>query len=282
MSDPQFAIDYDDRGVAAAHSVLVEIGQILGSFRDCFVVIGGAVPTLTFPNAEEKHVGTVDVDLGLDPDALSEGEYAGFVDALEARGYIRGQDDMKRFQLRKEVTLGIGPPIAVIVDLLMPREAAPKKNRPPLVKDFAVQKGDGVGLALKNCFVAQVSGIMPDGRRNVVHLRVASIPAFLVMKGYALVGRDKQKDAYDIYYSIRHFPGGIGALIAKCRELLEDRKAKEAYQNIATKFGTRDDFGPNTVRMFLSGQEGVDEAELDQIQTDAYFQVSEWWRGTLS
>lgn len=53
---------------------------------------------------------------------------------------------------------------------------------------------------------------MPDGRPNAVELRVASIPAFLVMKGYALAGRDKHKDAYDIYFEVREFEGGPAAL----------------------------------------------------------------------
>ena len=44
--EPQSANDYDDRTTAAVKSVLVEIGQILGSFEGKFAVIGGAVPWL--------------------------------------------------------------------------------------------------------------------------------------------------------------------------------------------------------------------------------------------
>ncbi len=42
--EPQSASDYDDRTTAAVKKVLIEIGQILGSFRGKFAVIGGAVP----------------------------------------------------------------------------------------------------------------------------------------------------------------------------------------------------------------------------------------------
>lgn len=41
------------------------------------------------------------------------------------------------------------------------------------------------------------------------------------MKGYALNGRYKQKDAYDIYYCIRNYPDGIDALAEACRPLLQ-------------------------------------------------------------
>ena len=44
--EPRDASDYDDRITAAVKSVLLEIGQILGSFRGKFAVVGGAVPWL--------------------------------------------------------------------------------------------------------------------------------------------------------------------------------------------------------------------------------------------
>ena len=44
--EPQSAADYDDRTTAAVKAVLMEIGQILGSFQGKFAVIGGAVPWL--------------------------------------------------------------------------------------------------------------------------------------------------------------------------------------------------------------------------------------------
>jgi len=44
--EPQSASDYDDRTTTAVKAVLIEMGQILGSFRGKFAVIGGAVPWL--------------------------------------------------------------------------------------------------------------------------------------------------------------------------------------------------------------------------------------------
>ena len=56
--EPKAANDYDDMGARAVYSVLLEIGQVLGAYRDRFVVIGGAVPWLLLPDAEPAHVGT--------------------------------------------------------------------------------------------------------------------------------------------------------------------------------------------------------------------------------
>jgi hypothetical protein len=40
--DPRHHEEYDSRQVEAAHRVLIDIGQVLGSFRDCLVVGGEA------------------------------------------------------------------------------------------------------------------------------------------------------------------------------------------------------------------------------------------------
>ena len=57
--EPQSAADYDDRTTAAVKSVLIEIGQILGSFKGKFAVIGGVVPWLLLNNEEMPHVGSI-------------------------------------------------------------------------------------------------------------------------------------------------------------------------------------------------------------------------------
>jgi hypothetical protein len=144
--EPQSANDYDDRTTAAVRSVLVEIGQILGSFQGKFAVIGGAVPWLLLNNKEMPHVGTLDVDLGLDAEALGDGEYARLVETLMKHKYEQRQD-LRRFQLVREIAPPDGgTPIEVIIDFLMPRAAEIAKNMSSLVDDFAVQRADGADL----------------------------------------------------------------------------------------------------------------------------------------
>jgi hypothetical protein len=99
--EPQSAADYDDRTTAAVKAVLLEIGQILGSFRGKFAVIGGSVPWLLLENDTMHHVGTLDVDLGLDAEALAGGEYAVLVEALMGNGYQQ-RPDLRRFQLLRD------------------------------------------------------------------------------------------------------------------------------------------------------------------------------------
>jgi len=73
--EPRHHAEYESRQ-EAARRVLVDIGQVLASFRDCLVVVGGWVPDLLISEAEEPQVGSMDVDLALDAEKLNDGRYA--------------------------------------------------------------------------------------------------------------------------------------------------------------------------------------------------------------
>lgn len=277
MTEPQVAGDYDDRTTAAVKKVLLEIGQILGSYQGKFAVIGGAVPWLLLDNPEMPHVGTFDIDLSLHAEALGDGEYALLVDALMGAGYEQ-RKDRRRFQLVRSVPAGEdgAPAIDVLVDFLMPRDAEVVKNTPPLVADFAVQRADGADLALKFYQLVAIDGPMPDGGTNRVEIAVASIPALLAMKGFAIHGRHKQKDAYDIYYCVRNYPGGPPALAGACKPLLDVKDGKTGYGRIGEKFDTVEGYGPTCVRKFVEESHLLGERTADQWQQDAFGQVDAW------
>jgi hypothetical protein len=276
MNEPKTANDYSDRDVRAARSVLIELGQVLGEWRDGFVVVGGAVPWLLLDSANPQHIGTLDIDLDLNPEVLAEGAYANLVHTLENKGYERRDKTLKPFQLRRSFKLDEGDPVTVLVDLLMPRNKKGDRNQKKLVAGLKVQGADGGSVPLVHNQKIVIHGAMPDGRRNSVELRVATIPALLVMKGYAIVGRDKKKDAYDIFFSVRNFAGGPQALAHACKPLLSDSEAHKGYENIASKFRDLNDYGPASVRMFLEDSAGLAEMTSEQVQTDAFMQVSSW------
>ena len=276
--EPQSANQYEDRTTKAVKSVLVEIGQILGSFQGKFAVIGGAVPWLLLDNHEMPHVGTLDVDLGLDAEALGDGEYARLVDVLMEHEY-KQSEGLRKFQLVRTIQPAEGgDPIDIIVDFLMPREAAIEKNKPPIVENFAVQRADGADLALHFNELVAVRGTMPGGGTNQVEIAVCSIPALLAMKGYALNGRYKQKDSYDVYYCVRNYPGGIPSLADACRPLLEHKSGAQGYGFVNAKFDKVEGFGPTCVRKFVQESKILGERTPEQWQQDAFGQVDEWLR----
>jgi hypothetical protein len=275
--EPQSAADYDERTTAAVKSVLVEIGQILGSFKGKFAVIGGAVPWLLLENEDMAHVGTLDIDIALDAAALKDDdEYTELIESLMANGYDQ-RTELKKFQLVRKVDPSDGgPPIDVIVDFLMPRDVKLTKNKPALIDNFAVQRADGADLALKYYQMVAIDGAMPAGGKNRVEIAIASIPALLAMKGHAIQNRHKQKDAYDIYYCVRNYPGGPQALADDCKPLLALAAAKDGYTFIAGKFDKADGYGPTSVRKFVEDTDLLEGRTPDQWQQDAFGQVQAW------
>ncbi len=277
MDNPHPA-EYEPRSVAAVRSVLLEIGQLLGSYRGKFVVIGGAVPWLLLDNPQMRHIGSLDVDLSLDPVALEDGEYAMLVETLLRRGY-RQAEDLRKFQLVREVPVDDGgPAINIVVDFLMPRDAVVEKRETPLVAGFAVQKASGADLALRYAKIIEIAGVMPLGGENRVEIAVASVPALLAMKGFALNNRQKEKDAYDVYYCIRNYAGGPEALAADCRLLLDQPEAVEGFKYLAAKFESRESVGPVWTARFAEAAGILDGRTSDQWQTDAFGQVDLWAR----
>lgn len=271
--EPQKANEYDDRTTEAVKSVLIEIGQILGSYNGKYTVIGGSVPWLLLKAEDMAHVGTIDVDIALSAEALGDGEYASLIESLQSHGYDQ-REGRRRFQLHRTVPAVDGNgTIEVVVDFLMPRDALVIKNDPPILADFAVQRASGADLAVKFYEMVTVRGTMPTGGTNQVEIAVCSIPALLAMKGYAMNGRYKQKDAYDIYYSIRNYPDGIDALGRNCMELLTLESGKQGFGYINAKFDTFDSYGPTCVRKFVEDSHILGERSPEEWQQDAFGQV---------
>jgi len=283
MTEPTSAEQYGDRGNEATRRVLLDLAHVLGAYLDRLIVIGGIVPTLLLEGAEMPHIGTLDIDLTLDAEALREDdEYARMIELLEESGYMRNVEDsapdLRPFQLQRRVDLQDGgPAVDVVIDLLMPRGAQLTKHRPPLVPALRVQEIDGGRLALDRTVDYHIQGRTPEGWTDQARLRVVSVPAFLALKGNALGRRRKQKDAYDVYYVIRNYPEGLDALVQACRDLLPDPLVQGAFRQIAEKFGTAESYGPGTVSTFLRSRLPLSFTE-EQVRVDAYRQVSTWAR----
>jgi hypothetical protein len=83
MPGPRTSGDYSERATEAAWRVLVDLGQVLASYRDCVVLVGGWVPEFVCSEAEEhdRHSGSIDVDLALDAQKLGDGRYAELLQA---------------------------------------------------------------------------------------------------------------------------------------------------------------------------------------------------------
>ena len=98
------------------------------------MIVGGAVPWLLLPDARPQHIGTVDIDLDLNVEELSEGEYSTMIELIEKAGLSTRSEDMKEFQLRRIVKIDEGDPIPILIDIIILREMKAKKNKPKLLQ----------------------------------------------------------------------------------------------------------------------------------------------------
>ncbi|MFH1749167.1 MAG: hypothetical protein ABIG44_19215 [Planctomycetota bacterium] len=262
--------DYDAEAVAAANSVILELTRLLGEYRQHIVLVGGWVPELLLPSAEPKHVGSLDVDLALDHRELSEAGYATIRELLLGRGYE--QDPQRQpFIFHRRVIVGERQ-IVVEVDLLAGEyEGTDRRHRTQKVQDVRPRKARGCDLALDMAVEVELKGTLPGGAKDTATIRVASIIPFVVMKGMALVDRLKEKDAYDIYFCVKQYPGGADGLADEFRPHITHGLVREGLRNIAGKFESPRGYGPTAVADFL---EITDVEERERICRDAHEQIN--------
>jgi hypothetical protein len=259
--EPRQQDEYSARQVEAARRVLVDVGQVLAGFQDCVVLVGGWVPDLLIPVAEEPHTGSIDVDFAIDARKLRKGRYAEMLGLLlKTKRYYPGPQS---FQLMTDVEMEDGAGvIRVELDFLAPKNVRMDKNRPKLLENFRVLQAVGCEVAFRAPVAVQVSGQMVKGASNTVTVQVASVADMLVMKALALRGRDKPKDAYDLCYCLRYAPGGVGALARDWRQRASDKHVCTAREILREKFAGPDSFGPMQVVEFRSAS-SADERAID-------------------
>jgi len=257
--EPRTQHDYGAREVEAARRVLVDLGQVLGSwFGDSIVVVGGWVPDLLLPEVDEPHIGSIDVDLALDADKLGDGRYAQIVKLLLDTERYEKTDEP--FKLRARVDLGDGQPAIVVdVDFLKPAEKRRRRKEPRLVPDFRPLDADGCAAAFFHPERVPIEGPMISGAENRVHVLVASVPDFLVMKAHALAKRDKPKDAYDLCFCLDNAPGGIEGLARDWRARRDDPLVTTAVVHLREKFATVSSYGPQQVAIFYEATSREDQ-----------------------
>ncbi len=260
--------DYTAEAVEAARSVLLELAHLLGEYQESMVIVGGWVQQLLLSQAPRRHVGSIDVDIALDHRSLREVGYKTIGQLLLICGYRQSEQPFIFF---RTVQMG-DQTFEVEVDFLAGEYAGSTRgHRTQKVQDLRPRKARGCDLAVSLAIETTVSGTLPGGGKDTATVRVASIVPFLVMKAMALAGRLMEKDAWDIYYCIRYYPGGVNKIADEFRPHLENRLVQEAITKIAEKFASPEHVGPKHVADFDDISEPDERA---RYQRDAFERVN--------
>ena len=240
--------------------MLGEIASIFRPLGDRAVLIGGWIPYLLYGS---QHIGSTDVDLALNVSQISPEETRQILDSLTQCGYRRSPD--RAFTWIRDVDSDRGETIVVEVDLLSPAGMALGTGS---LETFGAR---GCDFALRDCRAMTFAGTFPDGRPAQVNLTVATETAFIVTKAMALMCRTDPKDAYDIYFCLRHHPHGAAAFGASFRRLLDQPVVLEALAKVRYIFRSISSEGSSDVATVLNVG---DPGERARLKRDAFEQVS--------
>lgn len=255
---------YDHLLVEAAQRVLLEIARLLYEYRDGIVVVGGSVPGLILEQTRNKHIGTIDIDIALDHHTIQEVGYRSIMRLLLKRGYVVGEQPFIFFRTFQVA----GQDLKVEVDFLAGEYGGTsKKHRTQVVQDMLPRKARACDLAFQDPILITIEGELPEGGKDRAMIKVASIVPFLMMKAQALNGRLKEKDAYDIYYCLTNFPGGLDALAEAFRHFPDHPLVREGLGILAEKFSSPDAVGPVFVTNFMVE---IDSDTQAMVQRDVF------------
>lgn len=262
----QNVLDYSEGQKEAAHRILIELINLFDEYKEDIRVVGGWVPDLMFPG--EGHIGSVDVDLLINHLTLQDAGYQNMAHILKRSGYEEHPD--KYFSFVKNVEIG-GISYPVDVDILAGMYGGTQlKKRSQHIQGIKALKATGGNFAFE--FPAQnvrVEARRPDGAVDVAHVNVVAVVPYLIMKTAAM-GRGKAKDAYDIYFLIKHYHGGVKELAREFKGIGQLQIVERMKQKLQDKFASAQHAGPQDVVDFL---DLLDDEEIDIVKRDAYEQA---------
>jgi len=261
--------DYAKEEVEAALSVMIELMTLLGAFRDDIVLIGGWVPYFLTGDKKQEHTGSLDLDLALNLKHISNKTYNTILQLLIKAGYEQGPQP---FQFYRPFRLKSGQLIRIEVDFLAGEYGGTTKtHRTQTFQDIRARKARGCDLVFESNSSVILTGIMPDGAKNEIRIKIANIVPFLVTKGMALWDNYKEKHAYDIYFVVKNYPRGIEKIVQEFGPFIENRLAIEGLSKIRKKFDSIDSVGPVWIINFM---EISDKEEAEQIKRDAFERIN--------
>lgn len=265
MSKPTTAAGYTLAQLQQVRATCLELASILGDLLEDLVVVGGLVPSLlvdaTRPGVE-AHVGTTDLDLGLELVLLQSERYHALADRLRRNGFepdTNEQGNLTRQRWRH-------PQTNAKVDFLMPpvEERQRGGTLQSLEPDLAAVVMPGLGLAFRDRMAVPLDGRTLRGEALRREIPVCGPGAFVVLKALALRQRGENKDAYDLFYVLNHYGASVDEVAERLRPLMSDPEARRAVGWLREDFAGLDSVGPMRAAAFL-GREVDDDFKADVV-----------------
>lgn len=213
------------------------------------------MPSLIIPDrdllaGEHAHVGTLDLDLGLSVAVLHEQLYEKIAQRLREAGLApdlndAGNPTAQRWQSSRGVRIDF------LIPPTLPLDRGGSLRH--LDKELAAFIIPGLDLAFADSELVTIDDELPDGGLATRQIRVCGPAAFTVLKALAFGNRGKPKDAYDLYYVLRHHTLGATAIGTRLSGLGSHPAIDEACMILRRDFLAADLVGSLRVAEFLGG-----------------------------
>jgi len=270
------ATDYPEDIIQISKSVLLEIMTLLKGYKDNIVLVGGWVPYFLLQKFQKdnefKHIGSVDIDLVIDPNLIKSGVYETIVKIIESNGYRQRKDkngNLIEFSFERDVG-----DKTINVDFLSTNYPQKTKKRHRIVQpDLRARTLKGAKIVLKHNFEEEFEGELPNGAHVKVKIRIADVVGCLTTKALALGGRSEAKDNYDIYTIISYYKEGEKSCAEEIKLFLSDKDIKDSLDDIKKNFEKETSLGPILVGNFIYSN---DEEARNRIIIDAFMRVNKF------
>ena len=262
MSDkPTTAAGYRREDTEQVVSACLTLAAALGDLADELCIVGGLVPSMICeaevdPSAlgEGAHVGTNDLDVALEVTVLDEEHYKEISKRLRNKGFgpdttETGTKTRQRWRWRDQ---------QVTVDFLIPPAAGVDPDRvrvQSLEHDFAALVVKPLGMAFHERVPRAMAGYTLEGDAIERTVNFCGPAAFIALKAFAFAKRTEQKDAYDLVYVLRRWPGGIPDIASRMAEHAQrsPELVEEILALLERDFRTLDSTGPRSTSRFYDG-----------------------------
>lgn len=200
---PRRASGYAPEAAASVKRTLLLVAAKLGDLMDDVVVVGGMVPYLAVDQSAlpemRRHVGTMDLDLGLSLAIMDSDKYRELSARLRAEGF-QPDTNAKGNMVRQRWVHGNGRN-AVRVDFLI--QSSSQNRLTNIETDLAALNVEGLELAFISPKRVEIEDELSGGGRLARTVQICAPAAFIVLKAMAYKGRGENKDAYDLFYVLR-------------------------------------------------------------------------------
>lgn len=275
---PRLPIDeYTPEAVRACEKALRTIVSRVGAWGPRLILFGGMAPRYIVdspPPGSPEHTGTTDLDVvvGVQIEVADDGVYTKLQRELRNTGFHEADEGSWAWERRVDG-------VRVVLEFFCPVEPAGRPGR--LKRNPGGEAGSslsaiqlrGAGIGGRDCRTRTLSGeVLDHGGHRDVNIQVVNILPFLMLKAFALESRDKEKDAYDIVWTLNAFgeEGPKSAAEAATESPIADHEeVAAAIQILSNRFAGPEAQGPsNYARFFLGGRENAED-ERTRLRRDA-------------